>query len=210
MNAADLFAVLERLRVIPVVEIDDPADAAPLARTLVDAGLPVVEITLRTPSALESIAQIAAKVPECLLGAGTLLTAAMVTDAVGVGAHFGVSAGVSESCLAAAAERDLPFIPGAATPSEIMIALDAGIRRVKFFPSAAYGGVPTLKALAGPFAATGVRFMPTGGVTAANLGDYLALPSVFAVGGTWVAPRADVAAHRWDEIGARARAVVAS
>jgi 2-dehydro-3-deoxyphosphogluconate aldolase/(4S)-4-hydroxy-2-oxoglutarate aldolase len=210
VNAADLFAVLERLTVVPVVEIDDPADAAPLARTLVGAGLPVVEITLRTPAALESIARIAAEVPECLLGAGTLLTAAMVTDAVAAGAHFGVSAGVSTACLAAAAERDFPFIPGAATPSEIMTALDAGIRRVKFFPSEAYGGVATLKALAGPFAATGVRFMPTGGVTAANLGDYLALPTVFAVGGTWVAPRAEVAAHQWDEIGARARAVVGS
>jgi len=208
MSAQDLLATVERHGVVPVVEIDDVANAVPLARTLVEAGLPVIEMTLRTPSALESVARIAAEVPECLLGAGTLLTAAMVAAAVDAGAQFGVSPGVSAALLTAAAERDLPFIPGAVTPSEIIAILDAGIHHVKFFPAGAYGGVPTLKALAGPFAATGVRFMPTGGATAANFGDYLALSSVFAVGGTWVAPRADVAARRWDDIGARARAIV--
>ena len=208
MSAQDLLATVERHGVVPVVEIDDVANAVPLARTLVEAGLPVIEMTLRTPSALESVARIAAEVPECLLGAGTLLTAAMVAAAVDAGAQFGVSPGVSAALLTAAAEQDLPFIPGAVTPSEIIAILDAGIRHVKFFPASAYGGAPTLKALAGPFAATGVRFMPTGGATAANFGDYLALSSVFAVGGTWVAPRADVAARRWDDIGARARAIV--
>lgn len=208
MNAHAVFATLARLGVVPVVEIEEVSDAVPLARTLVDAGLPVIEITLRTPSTLEAVARIAAEVPECLLGAGTLLTAAMVHSAVDAGAHFGVAPGVSPACLSAATDRTLPFIPGAVTPSEIMAIVDAGIRHVKFFPAGAYGGLPALKALAGPFAATGLWFMPTGGGSAANFADYLALPSVFAVGGTWVAPRTDVSAHRWDNIGARARAVV--
>jgi len=207
MNPRDILATIEALGVVPVVEIEDAADAVPLARTLVGAGLPVVELTLRTPAALDAVARIAAEVPECLLGAGTLLTAEMVFAAAEAGAQFGVSPGVSSTCLAAAAERGLPFIPGALTPTEVLTALDAGIRHVKFFPATAFGGPSTVAALAGPLAATGVRFMPTGGITAANAGEYLSMPCVFAVGGTWIAPRADIAAGRWDDIAARARAV---
>ena len=207
MNPRDILATIEALGVVPVVEIEDAADAVPLARTLVGAGLPVVELTLRTPAALDAVARIAAEVPECLLGAGTLLTAEMVFAAAEAGAQFGVSPGVSSTCLAAAAERGLPFIPGALTPTEVLTALDAGIRHVKFFPATAFGGPSTVAALAGPLAATGVRFMPTGGITAANAGEYLSMSCVFAVGGTWIAPRADIAAGRWDDIAARARAV---
>lgn len=210
MTGRDVLAAVEQHGVVPVVEIDDVADAVPLARTLVEAGLPVVEITLRTPAALESVTRIVAEVPECLVGAGTLLTAAMVAAAADAGASFGVSPGVSAGCLAVAADRGLPFIPGAVTPSEIIAILDAGIRHVKFFPAGASGGLVMLKALAGPFAATGVRFMPTGGATAATFTDYLVLPSVFAVGGTWVAPRADIAAGNWVDIAARARVIVAA
>lgn len=207
MNVREILATIEALGVIPVVEIENVADAVPLARTLVDAGLPVVELALRTPAALDAIARIAAQVPDCLLGAGTLLTAEMVYAAAEAGAQFGVSPVVSSACLAAAAERGLPFIPGAVTATEVLMALDAGIRHVKFFPAKAFGGPLTVAALAGPLEATGVRFMPTGGITAANAGGYLSQPCVFAVGGTWIAPRADVAAGRWDDIAARARSV---
>jgi 2-dehydro-3-deoxyphosphogluconate aldolase / (4S)-4-hydroxy-2-oxoglutarate aldolase len=127
--------------------------------------------------------------------------------AVAAGARFGVSPGVSPRCVDAAAEREFPFIPGAVTPSEVITCLDCGADHLKFFPAGAYGGVPALLALAGPFAATGVRFMPTGGVDAGNAAEYLRLPHVFAVGGTWIAPRSDIAQGRWTEIAERARAV---
>jgi len=201
---SDLLDRIATLGVVPVVEIDDAADAVPLARALVEAGLPVLELTLRTPAALESVRRVAAEVPECLVGAGTLLDARMIQAAADAGAQFGVSPGVTRECLAAAG-LNLPYIPGAVSPAEVMTILGAGLRHVKFFPAGAYGGVATLRALAGPFAISGVRFMPTGGVTEGNASEYLALPCVFAVGGTWVAARADVAARRWEEIGRRAR-----
>jgi 2-dehydro-3-deoxyphosphogluconate aldolase / (4S)-4-hydroxy-2-oxoglutarate aldolase len=203
----DVFAELEALGVVPVVEVEDSAHAVPLAQTLAEAGLPVLEITFRTPAAGEAVAAIAAEFPGFLLGAGTLLTPDSVAAAVAVGARFGVSPGVSPRCVAAAAEHDFPFIPGAITPSEVMTCLDSGANHIKFFPAGAYGGVTALSALAGPFASAGVRFMPTGGVDASNAADYLRLPQVFAVGGTWIAPRSDIAQGRWREIAERARAV---
>ena len=203
----DVFAELEALGVVPVVEVEDSAHAVPLAQTLAEAGLPVLEITFRTPSAGEAVAAIAAELPDFLLGAGTLLTPDSVAAAVAVGARFGVSPGVSPRCVAAAAEHDFPFIPGAVTPSEVMTCLDSGANHIKFFPAGAYGGVTSLSALAGPFASAGVRFMPTGGVDASNAAHYLRLPQVFAVGGTWIAPRSDIAQGRWREIAERARAV---
>jgi 2-dehydro-3-deoxyphosphogluconate aldolase/(4S)-4-hydroxy-2-oxoglutarate aldolase len=205
----DVFAEVEALGVIPVVEVEDAAHAVPLARTLTDAGLPLLEVTFRTPAAGDAIAAIAAEFPGFLLGAGTLLTPDSVALAVAAGARFGVSPGVSSRCIAAAAEREFPFIPGALTPSEVITCLDCGADHIKFFPAGAYGGVPTLSALAGPFAATGVRFMPTGGIDASNAADYLRLPHVFAVGGTWIAPRNDIAHGRWTEIAERARSVAA-
>lgn len=204
--------VLERiaaLRVVPVVEIDDPAHAVPLAETLAGAGLPVLEVTFRTPAAEAAVTAIARELPAFLLGAGTLLTPGMVRTAAAAGARFGVSPGANPASVAAAAEVGLPFVPGAVTPSEVIMCLNAGIRHVKFFPAGAYGGLEVLRALAGPFGWTGVRFMPTGGVRPDDAADYLALPGVFAVGGTWIAPRDDLSAGRWDDIGARARAAVA-
>jgi 2-dehydro-3-deoxyphosphogluconate aldolase/(4S)-4-hydroxy-2-oxoglutarate aldolase len=174
---------------------------------LVEAGVPVIEVTFRTPAAREAAAAIATEFPDFLLGAGTLITAEMVAAAAAAGARFGVSPGTSAACLSAAAEHGLPFVPGAVTPSEVITCLDAGARRIKVFPAAAYGGVATLSALAGPFGWTGVRFMPTGGVRAATAAEYLNSPYVFAVGGTWIAPHDDIAAARWEEIGERARAV---
>lgn len=203
----DPLSTMEAVGVVPVIEIDNEADAVRLARTLTGAGLPVVEMTLRTPTALDAIARIAAECPECLVGAGTLLTAEMVRAAAEAGARFGVSPGLSAACLSAATEYGLPYIPGVVTPSEAMAAVDAGLRHLKFFPAAAYGGPPAIRALAAPLAATGVRFLPTGGVTAGNAADYLSLSCVFAVGGTWLAPRSDIAAGRWDDIAARVRAV---
>jgi 2-dehydro-3-deoxyphosphogluconate aldolase / (4S)-4-hydroxy-2-oxoglutarate aldolase len=204
---ADVFAELETLGVVPVVEVEDASDAVPLARTLTDAGLPVLEVTFRTPAARDAVAAIAAEFPGFLLGAGTLLTPGAVAAAVAAGARFGVSPGVSPRCIAAAEEYEFPFIPGAVTPSEVITCLDSGADHIKFFPAGAYGGATTLSALVGPFAATGVRFMPTGGVNASNAGDYLRLPYVFAVGGTWIAPRSDIAQGRWREIAERARSV---
>jgi 2-dehydro-3-deoxyphosphogluconate aldolase/(4S)-4-hydroxy-2-oxoglutarate aldolase len=196
---------LGELRIVLVVEIDDPADAAPLARTLVEAGLPVVEITLRTAAGLEAVARAAAEVPDCLVGAGTLLDPAMIVAAAKAGASFGVSPGATAACLEAAAAQGLAYVPGAVSPGEVMMILAAGLTHVKFFPAGAFGGLTTLRALSGPFASAGVRFMPTGGVTETNALDFLASDSVFAVGGTWIAPRADIAARRWDLIGERAR-----
>lgn len=197
---------LERLTVVPVVEVEDVSRAVPLARTLAEGGLPVLEVTFRTSAARGALEAIAAEVPEVTVGAGTLLTAEAVRRAAASGARFGVAPGVSAATLQAAAAVGLPFVPGAVTPGELMACLDAGATHVKFFPAGAHGGSAALAALAGPFASTGVRFMPTGGVSLANAAQYLALPSVFAVGGTWIAPREDVARGRWDVIRDRARA----
>ena len=205
-DGAGVFDVIERLAVVPVVEIDDVASAVPLARTLADAGLPVVEVTFRTPAARAAVAAIAAELPDFLLGAGTLITADMVVAAAEAGARFGVSPGLSSACVTAAAQHRLPFVPGAVTPSEVGGCLEAGAKRVKFFPAGAYGGVATLKALDGPFGWTGVQFMPTGGVRSDNAAEYLGLPNVFAVGGTWIAPRADIVDGNWNAIAERARA----
>ncbi|WP_028938446.1 bifunctional 4-hydroxy-2-oxoglutarate aldolase/2-dehydro-3-deoxy-phosphogluconate aldolase [Pseudonocardia spinosispora] len=199
---------IEQLAVVPVVEIEDAEQAVPLARTLAEAGLPVLEVTFRTPAARDAVAAIAAELPDFLLGAGTLVTADLVVAAVEAGARFGVSPGLSPRCLAAADELDLPFVPGAVTPSEVNACLDAGVRHVKFFPAGAYGGLDTLAALDGPFGWTGIRFMPTGGVRPENAAEYLARSNVFAVGGTWIAPRADITAGRWDVIADRARAAL--
>jgi 2-dehydro-3-deoxyphosphogluconate aldolase / (4S)-4-hydroxy-2-oxoglutarate aldolase len=203
------FAQLERLAVVPVVEIDDPERAVPLARTLLEAGLPVLEVTFRTPAAARAVAAIAAALPEFLLGAGTLVTPELVASAARAGARFGVAPGYSARCYAEAGEQGLPFVPGAVTPGEVTACLEAGARHVKFFPAAAYGGRATLTALDGPFGWAGMRFMPTGGVKPDNAAEYLALRNVFAVGGTWVAPRADIAAGRWSDIARRARTAAA-
>jgi 2-dehydro-3-deoxyphosphogluconate aldolase / (4S)-4-hydroxy-2-oxoglutarate aldolase len=205
----EIVAAVEALAVVPVVEIDDAATAVPLARTLADAGLPAVEVTFRTPAAREAVAAIAAELPDFLLGAGTLVLPDMVAAAAEAGAKFGVSPGRSEACLALAAEHGMPFVPGAVTPSGVGACLEAGMTHIKFFPAAAFGGVATLKAFEGPFAWAGARFMPTGGVRPDNAAEYLALPNVFAVGGTWIAPRADIAAGNWDAIAERARAAAA-
>jgi 2-dehydro-3-deoxyphosphogluconate aldolase/(4S)-4-hydroxy-2-oxoglutarate aldolase len=209
MAAQEILAAVENLAIVPVVEIDDAANAVPLAHTLAEAGLPVLEVTFRTPAARDAVAAIAAALPDFLVGAGTLVLPAMVAAAAEAGARFGVSPGLSASCLAVAAEHGLPFVPGAVTPSEVGACLEAGLTHIKFFPAGAYGGSATLRALDGPFGWAGARFMPTGGVRPDNVLEYLELPNVFAVGGTWIATRHDVAVGNWDAIAGRARSAVA-
>lgn len=189
--------------VIPVIVIERAEDAVPLARALVRGGLPAIEITLRTPAALDAIRRIRADVSEAVVGAGTILNAADLAAARQAGAQFGVSPGTSPALASLIATSDLPFLPGAATASEVMALLEAGFAMQKFFPAEAMGGITALKALHGPFER--VRFCPTGGVGAGNAAAYLALPNVIAVGGSWVAPAAAIKAGRFDDITALAR-----
>lgn len=181
----DLIAEVLAFRVVPVVVVRDAARAAGLAEALVEGTLPVAEVTLRTPAALDAIATMA-KHPQLLVGAGTVLTPQHVDAAVDAGARFLVSPGFSAATVARAAERNVPIVPGTVTPSEVMDALAAGLNLLKFFPAGNYGGPGTLKAFASVFGQ--IRFVPTGGVSEQNLGEYLSLPNVPAVGGSWMVP----------------------
>jgi 2-dehydro-3-deoxyphosphogluconate aldolase/(4S)-4-hydroxy-2-oxoglutarate aldolase len=192
--------------VIPVLVIDDAETAHDLAEALVAGGLPALEITLRTPAALEAIREMA-KVPGGVVGAGTLLTPADVAAAKEAGALFGVSPGATDRLLDAAEDADLPLLPGAATASEAMRLLERGYTVQKFFPAEVSGGVVALKAIGGPIPQ--VRFCPTGGVSLANARDYLALSNTLCVGGSWVAPKDKVAAGDWAGIEALARQAAA-
>jgi 2-dehydro-3-deoxyphosphogluconate aldolase/(4S)-4-hydroxy-2-oxoglutarate aldolase len=198
-----LLALLGRQPVIPVLKIDDAASAVPLARALAAGGLPMIEITLRTGAALEAIRRVAAEVETAVVGAGTILDARQFDEAAKAGSRFIVSPGGSASVFAAARGSDVPLLPGAITPGEIMVAAEQGLDFLKFFPAEQAGGTAFLKALASPFA--GIRFCPTGGVTAGNAHDYLSLPNVVCVGGSWVAPDALVRAGEWGKIEALAR-----
>ena len=192
--------------VVPVLVIDDAAHAAGLAHALVAGGLPALEVTLRTPAALDAIREMAA-VPGGVVGAGTLLTPQDVADAKAAGARFGVSPGATDRLIAACAEHDLPLLPGAATATEVMRLLEQGYSVQKFFPAEASGGAPALKAIGAPLPQ--VSFCPTGGVSLANAGDYLGLSNTLCVGGSWVAPKAMVAARDWPGITALAREAAA-
>jgi 2-dehydro-3-deoxyphosphogluconate aldolase / (4S)-4-hydroxy-2-oxoglutarate aldolase len=183
--------------VIPVLVIDDAAQAEGLARALVAGGLPALEVTLRTPTALEAIREMS-RVPGGVVGAGTLLTPADVTAAKEAGATFGVSPGATDRLLDACEDMDLPLLAGVATPSEAMRLLDRGYTVAKFFPAEINGGVAALKAIGAPIPQ--MRFCPTGGVSPGNAPDYLALGNVLCVGGSWVAPAAAVASGDWDTI----------
>lgn len=188
--------------VIPVLVIDDLTTAIPLAETLVKAGLPVLEVTLRTPVALEAV-RLMSKVPGAIVGVGTLLTPRDVTAAKSAGASFGVSPGVTDKLLQAAELEQLELLPGAATASEVMKLLEQGYDIQKFYPAQAAGGVNMLKSLAGPLPQ--VSFCPTGGVSPQNVAEYLALNNVLCAGGSWMAPASMVNAADWDGIEALAR-----
>lgn len=188
-----------------MVVLTNAEDAAPLGDALLDGGLRCVEVTFRTDAAAAAI-QTLAKRPEMLVGAGTVLTRDQVDRAVDAGARFVVSPGFGPAVVARCQELGVPVFPGVASATEIMMALDAGLDTVKFFPAEQLGGAAMVKALAAPFRS--VRFIPTGGVTTANLAGYLALPSVLAVGGTWMVAPDLLAAGRWDEVRERTRAAV--
>lgn len=188
--------------VIPVLTIEDANQAAPLARALLAGGLPVLEVTLRTSAALESIREMAA-VPGAVVGAGTLVTPKDVQAARKAGARFGVSPGATDTLLAAAEAEDLPLLPGAATASEAMRLLERGYGMLKFFPAEASGGAAALKAISGPLPQ--ITFCPTGGVTPDNAATYLRLPNVACVGGSWMTPRDLLRSENWTGIETLAR-----
>lgn len=197
-------AITQIAPVIPVVTIDDPATAVPIARALLDGGVAVIELTLRTPTALDSLALIARQVPGIAVGAGTVLDPPMVERAAAAGAQFLVSPGTTPTLLAAMERSGLPFLPGAATVSEAMVLLERGHTTLKFFPAVAAGGVTALSSFAGPLPQ--LRFCPTGGITPETAPDFLALPNVDCVGGSWFTPRDAVAAGDWDRVSALAAA----
>ncbi len=199
-------ALCELAPVIPVLVVGDATKAEGLATALVSGGLPVLEVTLRTPAALEVIREMA-KVPGGHVGAGTVLTADDAKRAQDAGASFAVAPGATETLVRACEDIGLPLLPGAVTASEVMRAMEMGFSMLKFFPAEAAGGVKSLKALAGPLPQ--VSFCPTGGVTLASAPDYLALPNVICVGGSWISPDADVAAGNWQAIQTRAREAAA-
>lgn len=188
--------------VMPVMVINKLEMAVPLAQALVSGGLKVLEITLRTPVALEAIRRIKAEVPGAIVGAGTIINTRTLEQALEAGAEFIVSPGITESLLTAALQSGTPLLPGVTTPSEVMHLLDYGITAMKFFPAEAAGGIPMLKSIGGPLPQ--VTFCPTGGVTPKNAPDYLALPNVACVGGSWMAPADLVDAGNWAEIARRA------
>lgn len=192
-------------RLLPAVVLHDAQDAAPLGDALLAGGLSCVEVTFRTEAAAGAI-QTLARQPEMLVGAGTVLTRDQVDQAVDAGARFVVSPGFCAPVVRRCQELGVPVFPGVASATEIMTALDAGLEIVKFFPAEQLGGVSMIKALAAPFKS--VRFIPTGGVTTANLAGYLANPAVVAVGGTWMVAADLLSAGRWDEVTRRTRAAV--
>lgn len=204
----DIFDRIASIGVVPVIACDSASAALPLADALIEGGLPLAEITFRTEAAADVIREISSKRPEMIVGAGTVLSPATLKTAIDAGASFAVAPGLNPAVVAAAAEAAFPFVPGIATASEIENALGLSCRLLKFFPAEAIGGCRLLSSLYAPYKHTGVKFMPTGGVTPENLGSYLSLPAVAAVGGTWLAKPADIAAGNWKQITERCKAAV--
>jgi 2-dehydro-3-deoxyphosphogluconate aldolase/(4S)-4-hydroxy-2-oxoglutarate aldolase len=200
-------SVLDLAPVVPVVVIEDAADAVPLARALVAGGLPAIEVTLRTPAALEAIREIAREVPGAVVGAGTVIRPEQVAAAVAAGSRFLVSPGWTDLLLEAMRASGVPFLPGVSTASEVVALLERGVREMKFFPAQAAGGTAYLKSLSGPLPQA--RFCPTGGIGPASAPDYLALPNVGCVGGSWMLPRDAVAASDWGRVEELARSAAA-
>lgn len=196
----DMESTLGNAGIIPVIVIEDAAKAVPLAKALVKGGLPVIEVTFRTAAAADAVSAISKEVPEAVVGAGTLLTPEQISAARNAGAVFGVAPGFDPVAVNAAKAAGLPFVPGIATAAELSQALSAGCKIVKFFPAEAAGGATYIKNLLGAFRFTGVKFMPTGGVNPGNVRDYLSVDEIICVGGTWIAPKADIAEGNWDRI----------
>lgn len=209
-NSADI-EVEQRigaLRLVPVVALDVARDAVPLSRALMSAGLPIAEITFRSAAAADAIAEIVADDPAFLVGAGTILTTAEVDRAAEAGARFIMTPGLNPKVVDRALAAGIPIYPGVGTPSDVERAMELGLRTLKFFPAVPGGGTAYLKALYGPY--PGVRFVPTGGITEANLAEFLALPNVIACGGSWMVERALIKAGEFTEIGHRTVAALAA
>lgn len=200
-----IFTRIAQLGIVPVVTIEKIEAAIPLADALLDAGLPIVEITFRTAAAAEVIRKITKERPKLIVGAGTVLTSANLEAAKAAGAAFGVAPGLNPQIVKQAQSMGLPFVPGIATPSEIELGLSLGCKYLKFFPAEALGGVAMLEALSAPYKHTDLRFTPSGGVNTTNLESYLKLETVAAVGGTWIAKKEDLANGKWDEIRTRCK-----
>lgn len=193
--------MLEKLSlagIVPVIKVDDVADAVPLCRALAQGGLPVAEITFRTAAAADAIAAVHRELPDVLLGAGTVLTCEQVDRAVAAGAKYIVSPGLNPETVRHCQSVGVPILPGCANPSDIEVALSLGLNTVKFFPAEAIGGLPLIKALAAPY--VDMKFVPTGGISEKNLLDYLAFPKIVACGGSWMVPDAAVKAKDWGKI----------
>lgn len=202
----DMFKTIYELGIIPVVAIDDADKAVPLAKALSEGGLPAAEITFRTAAAEESIRRITAECPDVLVGAGTVLTKEQADRAVAAGAKFIVTPGFNPEMIAYIKSLGIPMMPGAATPGEMEQAMSMGLTNIKFFPAEANGGVAKLKALAGPYQAA--KWMPTGGVNAKNLNDYLSFDRIIACGGTWLATGADIAENNWEGITSKCKEAI--
>lgn len=203
-NNKDIESLLTHAPIIPVLALDDPGIAVELAQALVAGGLPVIEVTLRSPRATEVLKKMAS-VKNAIVGAGTILTAEQANMAISSGAKFLVSPGATSKLLDAAEKFSIPLLPGVATSSEIMQLVERGYRFLKFFPAEAAGGVATLKSFAGPFPQ--VKFCPTGGIDAEKAKGYLALPNVICVGGSFVTPESLISARDWSKITALAKSV---
>lgn len=194
----DVMARLKNSAIVPVVVIEDAKDAVATAKALVAGGVDVMEITFRTAAAPDAIRAVAENCPEMLPGAGTVITLEQCKKAIECGAKFIVSPGFDEEVVRYCVEQGVAVCPGCVTPTEIMAAMKLGLKVVKFFPANVYGGLSAMKALSGPFG--GVQFLPTGGVSAKNIREYIDAPYVFAVGGSWVCPKADISAGNFEKI----------
>lgn len=195
---SDILERIEKMGVVPVVVLNDAKDAEPLAQALCEGGLPCAEVTFRTAAAEESIRIMASEYPDMFVGAGTVLTTEQVDRAVGAGAKFIVSPGFDPEIVDYCLSKNIPVFPGCVTPSEVAQAVKRGLKVVKFFPAESFGGISTIQALAAPY--VGLRFMPTGGVNAKNLADYLSSDKIIACGGSWMVKGSLVEAGKFDEI----------
>ncbi|ANQ23810.1 2-dehydro-3-deoxyphosphogluconate aldolase [Vibrio natriegens] len=198
--------LLAKTRVVPVIQIDNLEDTIPLAETLIENGLPIAEVTLRSKSALEAIQIISKRFPEMLLIAGTVTSPDQANQAIEAGAKMVVSPGFNPETVRHCVSRGIDIIPGVATPGEMEQAMNFGLTTLKFFPAEANGGVKALKAVSGPYGQ--LKFMPTGGISLANISDYLALPCVTCCGGSWMVDRKLIAEHKWEELAVLIREAV--
>jgi 2-dehydro-3-deoxyphosphogluconate aldolase/(4S)-4-hydroxy-2-oxoglutarate aldolase len=208
---AELLKRIERCGVIAVLVVDELAHAVQLAKVLMDGGIDVIEVTLRTPVAFDALAAIRARVPDVLAGVATVLTPEQVAEAAKAGAAFGVAPGLNPRVVRAAQEAGLPFVPGVATASDLETALELRCREMKFFPAEPIGGMSYLKSMAAPYTHLGVRFVPLGGLKPEHVREYLSSPLVLAAGGSWIAPRDAIKQENWDAIRSsaqQARAIV--